>query len=302
MSRITKLKLCAAAALVITTRVAVNAEDLNDPAAELASFQLADGFEANLFASEAEGVVKPIQMRWDARGRLWVICSTTYPLVKPGDKPDDKVLIIEDKDGDGRAETVKVFADGLMIPTGLELDPDGHGAWVGEGTKLWHFRDEDGDDHCEAREVVLRGFGTGDNHQNLNSFRWSPGGELYFCQGLHAFSRVETSAGVVGLDEAGFWRLRPKSLTLEPFYGGKLDPQNPWGWVWTDWGQPLLVAGNNGGIFYPLPEMVRGHDELRVGNIWVDARSRKSSGPDIVIVMPGPPSVSKRIARRGRTY
>src|SRR3954462_828951 len=85
------------------------AQDQNDPAAELASFQLPAGFEANLFASEAEGVTKPIQMRWDARGRLWVIGSTTYPLVKPGEKPDDKVLIVEDKDGDGRAETVKTF-------------------------------------------------------------------------------------------------------------------------------------------------------------------------------------------------
>src|SRR6478735_68365 len=81
----------------------VHAQDLNDPATELASFQLPAGFEANLYASEAEGVIKPIQMRWDASGRLWVICSTTYPLVKPGELPNDQVLILEDTDGDGRA-------------------------------------------------------------------------------------------------------------------------------------------------------------------------------------------------------
>jgi putative heme-binding domain-containing protein len=268
----------AAAVSLVTAR----AQDVNDPATELASFKLPDGFEANLFASEANGVIKPIQMRWDARGRLWIICSTAYPLIKPGEEAHDQVLILEDTDHDGRADKTTVFDNQLMIPTGLELDPDGHGAWVGEGTKLWHLRDTNGDDKADTREIVLRGFGTGDNHQNLNSFRWSPGGDLFFCQGLHAFSRVETSAGVVSLDEAGFWRLNTRSRELEPFFGGKLDPQNPWGWAWTEWGQPFLVAGNNGGIFYPLPEMVPGHDQTRVGNIWVNARSRKSSGPDIV--------------------
>ncbi|HEV7402181.1 MAG TPA: PVC-type heme-binding CxxCH protein [Chthoniobacteraceae bacterium] len=274
---------------VALSLVTARAQDVNDPATELASFKLPDGFEANLFASEANGVIKPIQMRWDARGRLWIICSTAYPLIKPGEEAHDQVLILEDTDGDGRADKTTVFDDQLMIPTGLELDPDGHGAWVGEGTKLWHLRDTNGDDKSDTREIVLRGFGTGDNHQNLNSFRWSPGGDLFFCQGLHAMSRVETSNGVVGLDEAGFWRLNTRSRKLEPFFGGKLDPQNPWGWAWTDFSQPFLVAGNNGGIFYPLPEMVPGHDQTRVGNIWVNARSRKSSGPDIVGTAQLPP-------------
>lgn len=275
----TLLSVSVAAALSL---VAARAQNVDDPATELASFKLPDGFAANLFASEANGVIKPIQIRWDARGRLWVICSTAYPLIKPGEEAHDQVLILEDTDHDGQADKTTVFDNQLMIPTGLELDPDGHGAWVGEGTKLWHLRDTDGDDKSDTREIVLRGFGTGDNHQNLNSFRWSPGGDLFFCQGLHAMSRVETPTGIVGLDEAGFWRLNTRSRKLEPFFGGKLDPQNPWGWAWSEWGQPFLVAGNNGGIFYPLPEMIPGHDQTRVGNIWVNARSRKSSGPDIV--------------------
>ena len=63
-----------------------------DAATELASFKIADGFEVQLFASEKDGVVKPIQIRFDARGRLWVIGSTVYPQIEPGQKPDDKVL------------------------------------------------------------------------------------------------------------------------------------------------------------------------------------------------------------------
>ena len=109
-------------AFLFAERLAFRASD-DDPAAELASFKLADGFEANLFASEKDGVVKPIQIRWDTRGRLWVIRSTTYPQLKPGEEPNDKVLILEDTDGDGRADKTTVFADGLMIPTGLEIAP-----------------------------------------------------------------------------------------------------------------------------------------------------------------------------------
>ena len=97
--------------------------DKDDPDAELASFKLPPGFEANLFASEREGIVKPIQIRWDARGRLWVIQSTTYPQLIPGEIPNDKVLILEDTEHTGHADKVTVFADHLMIPTGLELAP-----------------------------------------------------------------------------------------------------------------------------------------------------------------------------------
>src|SRR4030095_855269 len=99
----------------------VRAAESDDPSIELASFQIADGFQVQLFASETNGVIKPIQIRFDARGRLWVIGSTVYPQIEPGQKPDDKVLILEDTDHDGRADKTTVFADGLMIPTGLEV-------------------------------------------------------------------------------------------------------------------------------------------------------------------------------------
>ncbi|MEO6742656.1 MAG: PVC-type heme-binding CxxCH protein [Chthoniobacteraceae bacterium] len=268
------------AVLLGSSAVSLAELDPNDPAAELASFKLPEGFEANLFASEKDGVVKPIQIRWDARGRLWVLGSTTYPQLKPGEEPHDKIVILEDTKHAGRADKTTVFAEGLMIPTGLELG-DG-GAYVGEGTKLLFLKDTDGDDRADEKRVVLRGFGTGDNHQNINSFRWSPGGELFFSQGLHGFARVETPYGIVGNDEAGLWRLRPRELRLDPFYGGSGDPQNPWGFAWTEWGMPLVVAGNNGGISFPLPEMVRGRKIGTRQNIWVNARSRKSSGPEII--------------------
>src|SRR5438093_10983971 len=120
------------------------AADADDLVAELASFQVADGFAVNLFASEKDGVIKPIQMRFDARGRLWVIGSTVYPQIEPGQVPNDKVLILEDADGDGHCEKTTVFANGLMIPTGIELG-DG-GIYVSQGTELLFLRDSNGDD------------------------------------------------------------------------------------------------------------------------------------------------------------
>lgn len=270
-------------ALAAVTAESGAAQSGMTPEQQAASFKLAPGFEVNLFASEADGVVNPIQMRWDERGRLWVAGSEVYPQLQPGQKANDKVIILEDTDQDGRADKTTVFADGLMIPTGLEIAAGpGNACYVGEGTKVWLLTDTDGDGRADRREIVLRGFGTGDNHQNINSFRWSPGGELVFCQGLHAFSRVETPWGVTALDQAGLWRYRPREQRLDAFYGGAAAPLNPWGWVFTRWGQPIVVAGNGGGMHFPTPEMIRGWQGGRRDSIWLKPRGRKTTGPEII--------------------
>src|SRR5262249_13762200 len=90
-----------------------------DPEVERKTFEVADGFEVNLFAADPQ-LHKPIQMNFDAAGRLWVACSQTYPQIKPGDKSNDKIVILEDTKGAGKADRVTVFADKLFIPTGLE--------------------------------------------------------------------------------------------------------------------------------------------------------------------------------------
>ena len=101
--------------------------------------------EVNLFAGEVEfpELACPIQMRWDARGRLWVSCSTTYPHVYPGNDPDDKIVILEDTDQDGKADKSTVFADDLHIPLSFVLG-DG-GAYVSEEPHLTFIKDTDGD-------------------------------------------------------------------------------------------------------------------------------------------------------------
>jgi putative heme-binding domain-containing protein len=252
----------------------------HDPAAELASFQIADGFEISLFASEADGLIKPIQIRFDARGRLWVIGTTVYPQLEPGQKPNDKVLILEDADHDGHVDSVKTFADGLMIPTGLELTKDG--AYVGHGPELLRLRDTDGDDRADERTVIFRGFGTGDNHQNINSFTWSPSGELWMCQGLHILSRVETVYGLVELNKAGIWRMRPRLEMLEGFYGSEHEPQNPWGHVFDEWNQHIVLAGNNSSPIFPDPGLVPNRRDDAAPLLWPTGNGRKCSGGDFV--------------------
>ncbi len=226
--------------------------------AELATFKVLPGFEVSLFADETDGVANPIAIRWDERGRLWCVQTTSYPQADPGMVTDDKVIILEDTDGDGRADKRTVFADALEQPMGLELapksvlctSPNGHSVYVGEGTKLWLMTDTDGDDVADVREVVFSGFGTGDTHQNINSFIWSPDGSLVMHQGLHCYSKVATAWGTKTLYGAGFWRYWPRSGRLEPYPTGM--PLNPWGTVFDAVGQPYQIAGA-AGMYWARP-------------------------------------------------
>lgn len=230
----------------------------HSPEAELKSFKVLDGFEVNLFASEADGIPNPIAIRWDERGRLWVLQTSDYPQSKPGTVSDDKIIILEDTNHDGRADKSTVFAAGLSQPMGMELapadagvkSPNGHSVYVGEGEKLWLMHDDDGDDKVDRREVVLRGFGTGDTHQCLNSFIWAPDGALVMHQGLHCYSKVTTAHGTKTLYGAGFWHYYPRSGRLNPYPTGM--PLNAWGTAFTKWGQPIMVAGA-AGMFWARP-------------------------------------------------
>ncbi len=214
----------------------------NSVEAQLESFTIDPRLEIKLFADETMGISNPICFRWDAHGRLWVLCTWAYPQLKPGEPPNDKILILEDTNADGHADKIITYADGLNMPTGFAL---GHGgAYIGNSRDLIHVHDTDDDDRADAREIIFTGFGTGDTHQNINSFAWSPGGELYFSQGLHCFSRVQTPWGIRRLDEHGSWRLRPLRRQLHAHRrtsGGG----NPWGFAFGDWGEPFIKSNDN---------------------------------------------------------
>lgn len=120
-----------------------------DPKVQLDMFQIAEGFEVNLFASDPE-VIKPIQMNWDAEGRLWVVSSTVYPHLKPGETANDKILVLEDSNGDGKADKSTIFAEGLITPTGIL--PGDNGVYVANSTEILHLKDTDGDGKADTEE------------------------------------------------------------------------------------------------------------------------------------------------------
>ncbi|MFN0069086.1 MAG: PVC-type heme-binding CxxCH protein, partial [Limisphaerales bacterium] len=248
------------------------------PTEDLAAMRVLPGFKVTLFAAEEQGVVKPIQIRFDPDGRLWVVGSRVYPQVRPGEAANDKVIVLEDTDRDGRADKSTVFADSLAIPTGLELG-DG-GVYVGAGSELLHLRDTDGDGRADERRVVLRGFGTGDTHQTINSFNWGPAGELTFSQGLHALSRIETPWGVEELRQSGVWRWWPRRLRLDAFWSGAMGAHNPFGTAFDRWGQPFIFAGNGHGIYHLTQAMIRTDHFLE--HRWLWNEGRKFGGAEIV--------------------
>src|SRR5262245_64879514 len=172
-----------------------------DPELERKTFQVADGFEVNLFAADPL-LAKPIQMNFDARGRLWVASSETYPQIAPGAKADDKIIILEDTKCVGRADKTTIFARGLLIPTGLE--PGDGGVYVANSTELLHI-EETKDGKAGKTRVLLSGFGTEDTHHILHTLRWGPDGLLYMNQSIYIHSHIETPHGPRHLNAGGTW-------------------------------------------------------------------------------------------------
>ena len=226
------------------------------PEEQLATFTVADGYQVNLFASERDGVVKPTQISWDEKGRLYVACSPTYPQTLASAKPADYILVLEDTDGDGKADKSWRFAEGLTMVQGLE--PGDGGLYVCDFDQLLHLRDTNGDGRADTRRVVFSGFGVGDTHQLINSICHGPDGSLWFSQGLHAFSRVETPWGIARLDRAAVWRMNPRTLRLEGFFGGGMAGANCWGVAFDDYGQVFHKSGDRPHGYWTVPGMVRG--------------------------------------------
>jgi mono/diheme cytochrome c family protein/glucose/arabinose dehydrogenase len=237
----------APAALVKTPPV-ISVED------ELASFTVADGYEVNLFASEDLGVVKPVQFSWDEKGRLFVACSPTYPQTAPGEKPSDFILVLEDTDHDGKADKSWRFAEGLTMVQGVE--PGDGGVFVCDFDSIIHLRDTDGDGKADAKRVLFSGFGIGDTHQLANSITHGPDGSLWFTQGLHAFSRVETAHGIARLDKAGVWRLNPRTQKMEGYFNGGKAGANCWGVAFDDYNQVFHKSGDRPDGYYTVPGLV----------------------------------------------
>lgn len=203
-------------------------------------FTVPDGFEMRLFASEPD-VINPVAMTWDERGRLWVVELYEYPLGAPaGTKPRDRIKILEDTDGDGKADKVTIFADGLNLATGIQLGYGG--VYVGQAPHLLFLEDTNGDGVADKRTILMTGFGLDDRHELLNSFAWGPDGSLYMTHGVFTFSKVKDPANP---DDSGVQmtaavaRINPRTKKFEVFAEGT---SNPWGVDWDKAGNAFVSA------------------------------------------------------------
>jgi glucose/arabinose dehydrogenase len=162
------------------------------PEEEKASFQLPPGFEIELFASEPQ-IGKPINMAFDAKGRLWITESFEYPFAADPGKGKDRITILEDADGDGKAEKITHFADTLNIPIGIL--PLHGGAIAHSIPNLYRFTDANGDGKAEAHEKLLGPFGYKDTHGMVSNLTRGFDGWIHAC---HGFTNTSNIAGTDG--------------------------------------------------------------------------------------------------------
>ena len=212
------------------------------------TFDIGNGLEVTLWA-ENPLLHKPIQMNFDPQGRLWVASSEVYPQIEPGQTANDKIIILEDTTGEGKATKATVFADGLLIPTGLE--PGDGGVYVAQSTELLHFADTKKTGKADARRIVLSGFGTEDTHHNLHTLRWGPDGKLWMNQSIYTRTDTETPHGVFRHKSGGVMRFDTRAIRMEIVFKGWW---NSWGHQFDPFGQSFVTDGAGGdGISYGLP-------------------------------------------------
>jgi putative membrane-bound dehydrogenase-like protein len=220
---------------------------------------VADGFRANLYAAEPM-IGQPMAFCWDAKGRMWIAENRDYESRGGGFSSDgtSRILILEDTDRDGAADTSTVFLEGIPFPAAIAVGFGG--LWLGAPPNLLFVPDRDGDDRADmdAIEVRLTGWGIRDRHETLNSLIWGPDGWLYGLQGFATSSTVGRPAGKGRLlrhrdpfpdryefdgptveINGGVWRYHPTKDRFEVVAHGL---SNPWGIDYDAKGQLFLTA------------------------------------------------------------
>ena len=197
--------------------------EANTPAEEQKTFKVPPGFEVQLVAAEPD-IGKPIQIAFDAKGRLWVTTSRHYPFAAQG-KSSDRLFILSDFGPDGKAKTVTTFADNLNIPIGILPLPDCKSCLVSECGRILKLTDTDGDGKADKTEVILSGFGFRDTHGMYNSFTMMPDGWVYACHGyLNDSTVVAKDGSKVKLNSGNTFRFKPDGSRIEQWTHGQVNP------------------------------------------------------------------------------
>lgn len=226
------------------------------PEEERLSFVLPEGFEVTLFASEPD-ITKPMNMEFDDRGRLWVTQSSEYPVAAGESDGKDRITILEDKNGDGRADTFTHFDDNLNIPIGIM--PVADGAIAYSIPNLYHLKDKDNDGKADSREILLGGFGHKDTHGMVNNLMRGYDGWLHVC---HGFSNVSNVAGTDGdsirMTSGNTFRVKLDGSRVEQTTFGRV---NPFGYAYDEKGYLYSVDCHT----KPITQLIFGGDYPHFG-------------------------------------
>ncbi|WP_236624035.1 PVC-type heme-binding CxxCH protein [Rhodopirellula baltica] len=215
---------------------------------QLKTFTLLDGYEIQLVASEQQfpELANPVALDFDSKGRLWVSTMPSYPHWQPKSPMDDKLLILEDTDGDGDADVCKTFAGGLHQPTGFEIGRGG--VFVGGQHDIYFLEDTDGDDVADKRTRAIVGFDTADSHHGLAAFDFGPGGHLYAQEGTFKFTQIESPYGLTRNLEGGVFRYDPTTKKFGVHVNFAF--ANPWGFGFNEWGQDFIGDASPGKSYW----------------------------------------------------
>jgi hypothetical protein len=226
---------------------------IKSPEELAASCEVPPGYEIRLFADERRfpEIANPVQLAFDSKGRLWLSTMPSYPQWQPGQpKPADKLVILEDVDGDGKADKSTIFYDRLHCPTGFQFF-DG-GVIVMDQPRMLFLKDTDGDDKADVVETVLDGWATEDTHHTAGAFEMSPAGLLHMLEGVAMTTAVETPWGPFrNTGSSGSYVLDPRTWRISHFntpgYG------NPWCYVFNEWGQGICGDGTGANQHWDTP-------------------------------------------------
>ena len=208
------------------------------PEQSMSLIQVPAGFELQLFASEPM-IVNPIYMNWDEKGRLWVIETVDYPNeIKTDDIGDDKIKILEDTDGDGKADKATIFAEKLNIPTSFVFSNGG--IIVSQSPSFLFLKDTDGDGKADVRQNILSGWGKNDTHAQASNLRYGLDNKIWGVVGYSGYT------GKAGKDSVrisnGVYKFDPNTRELEYLSNTS---NNTWGLGFSEENDVFISTANN---------------------------------------------------------
>ena len=233
-------------------------EKFLSPEQAASAMTMVQGYAVKAWAGEPM-VQQPMAFCWDDRGRLWIAENLDYETRGRGFSKagNSRILILEDTDHDGVADSRKVFMEGIVFPSALAVGFDG--VFVGAPPNLLFVPDRNGDDKADVADIEVRltGWGISDRHEVMNSLHWGPDGWLYGLQGFATPSKIRKPVGNGRLYKqgeafpddilqgegveinGGVWRYHPTKDRFEVVAHGF---SNPWGIDYDAKGQFVMSA------------------------------------------------------------